>query len=64
MEFTESRFFRGVVFSSVLANSIQYGIQVDHPDLPGYALLENVFTGVFTLEMLLKLFFQNSQEVR
>lgn len=53
--YTESRWFGGIVAITVLANAIQMGVAADHPEHKvAYDVLEHLFTGIFTIEMLCK----------
>lgn len=59
--FTDRKWFGAIIAISVVANAIQMGIEVDHPDPEDcnpcyYVWLENIFAVIFTLEMLCKFY--------
>lgn len=48
--------FTSIIGLAVVANAVQLGVEVDYPQhKDAYAVLEHLFTVIFTLEMLVKL---------
>jgi len=53
----DSRLFKGVVYSAILVNTITMGLATDNPEPPYdtyWLVCDNIFTSVFTGEMLCK----------
>eukprot|EP00746_Dinoflagellata_sp_MGD_P144303 gnl/MRDRNA2_/MRDRNA2_77049_c0_seq1.p1 gnl/MRDRNA2_/MRDRNA2_77049_c0~~gnl/MRDRNA2_/MRDRNA2_77049_c0_seq1.p1 ORF type:complete len:812 (+),score=143.37 gnl/MRDRNA2_/MRDRNA2_77049_c0_seq1:145-2580(+) len=57
-DFTEKKWFTIVIALAILLNTIQMGVETDYPDhKPVYIVMENIFTFIFSVEMICKLVF-------
>lgn len=53
---SQRTWFTSIIGVAVIANAVQLGVEVDYPDHRStYAVLEHMFTGIFSLEMIFKL---------
>lgn len=56
--FTQTPWFHGLIATTILVNAVTMGVETDYPQHKAvYDVLEHIFTGIYTVEMVAKLYY-------